>query len=45
MMMTMMMVNEFLLVQTFVVSMGFDYVWEIGMMNDDDHVDSMVDLF
>jgi hypothetical protein len=44
-MMTMMMVNDFLLVHFYVVLLDFDYVVEIAMVNDDDHADLMLDLF
>ncbi len=43
--MMMMMVNVSLLVQFFWVLWDFDYVLEIVMVNDDDHVDSILDLF
>jgi len=40
-----MMVSDFLLVHFFVVLLDFDYVVEIVMVNDDDHVDLILDLF
>jgi hypothetical protein len=45
MMTMMMMVNGFLLVHFFVVLWDFDYVVEIVKVNDEDHVDLILDLF